>query len=58
MSPLLEKLVEQAARGLGEAVGENLYSYCLCGSAVRGNFIEGQSDINLLIRSVTPVFVQ
>jgi predicted nucleotidyltransferase len=42
--------------GLGDAVaalraelGENLYSCCLYGSAVRGNAVEGVSDINLLI---------
>lgn len=30
-------------------LGENLYSCCLYGSAVRGNSIEGVSDLNLLI---------
>lgn len=49
MSLLPEKLVGQAAQALRERLGENLYSCCLYGSAVRGNFIEGQSDINLLI---------
>jgi predicted nucleotidyltransferase len=49
MSLSREKLVEQAAQALREQLGENLHSCCLYGSAVRGNFIEGQSDINLLI---------
>lgn len=34
---------------LKAALGENLYSCCLYGSAVRGNAVEGVSDINLLI---------
>lgn len=34
---------------LKAAVGNNLYSCCLYGSAVRGNAVEGVSDINLLI---------
>ena len=49
MSPSLEKLIEQAAEALRRELGANLYSCCLYGSAVRGNYIEGQSDINLLI---------
>lgn len=32
-----------------DALGENLFSCCLYGSAVRGNFLPGASDINLLI---------
>src|SRR5260370_35798563 len=49
MSPSVEKLIEQAAQALREQLGANLNSCCLYGSAVRGNFIEGQSDLNLLI---------
>jgi len=49
MSPTFEKAIEQATQALREELQENLYSCCLYGSAVRGNFIEGQSDINLLI---------
>jgi predicted nucleotidyltransferase len=42
-------LVDKAVPALGQELGANLYSCCLYGSAVRGNFIEGVSDINLLI---------
>jgi predicted nucleotidyltransferase len=49
MSPTLEQTIEQATQALREELEENLYSCCLYGSAVRGNFIEGQSDINFLI---------
>ncbi len=34
---------------LQKELGDNLHSCCLYGSAVRGNFIEGVSDLNLLI---------
>lgn len=34
---------------LQKELGDNLYSCCLYGSAVRGNFIEGVSDLNLLV---------
>jgi len=36
-------------QALLKELGPDLYSCCLYGSAVRGNFIEGISDINLLI---------
>lgn len=49
MSPAFEKTIEQATQALREELKENLYSCCLYGSAVRGDFIEGQSDINLLL---------
>lgn len=35
--------------GLRERLGENLYSCILYGSAVRGSFVAGVSDLNLLI---------
>jgi hypothetical protein len=41
--------LDQAVAALRAALGENLYSCCVYGSAVRGNLIEGLSDINLLI---------
>src|SRR5882762_763713 len=44
-----QALVDKAVQALGKELGANLYSCCLYGSAVRGNFIEGISDINLLI---------
>ncbi|HTL54178.1 MAG TPA: nucleotidyltransferase domain-containing protein [Candidatus Limnocylindrales bacterium] len=49
MSPSLQQTIDQATQALREQLQGNLYSCCLYGSAVRGNFIEGQSDINLLI---------
>jgi len=49
----LDKTVQQ----LRDSLGDNLYSCCLYGSAVRGNFIEGVSDLNLIIilNESTPV---
>ena len=44
-----QTLVDGAVQALRQELGANLYSCCLYGSAVRGNFIEGISDINLLI---------
>ena len=41
--------LEQVVNSLKEALGANLYSCCLYGSAVRGDAVEGVSDINLLI---------
>lgn len=41
--------MEQAVSALRAELGDNLYSCCVYGSAVRGNSIEGVSDINLLI---------
>ena len=35
--------------GLRTELGDNLYACCLYGSAVRGNSVEGVSDLNLLI---------
>jgi len=49
MSSALQTVVDQAVQSLFKELGPNLYSCCLYGSAVRGNFIEGFSDINLLI---------
>jgi predicted nucleotidyltransferase len=45
----LDTILEHAVDSLRQAVGENLYSCCVYGSAVRGNMIVGLSDINLLI---------
>jgi predicted nucleotidyltransferase len=41
--------LDQAVDALRLELGQNLYSCCVYGSAVRGNAIEGVSDINLLI---------
>lgn len=45
----LQGKLDQAVSALRAELGENLYSCCVYGSAVRGNAIEGISDINLLI---------
>lgn len=49
MTPKLQDALDQAVRALHAELGDNLYSCCVYGSAVRGNVIEGISDINLLI---------
>jgi predicted nucleotidyltransferase len=45
----IDTIVEHAVDSLRQALGGNLYSCCVYGSAVRGNMIVGLSDINLLI---------
>lgn len=42
-------MLDEVVKALREALGDNLYSCCLYGSAVRGNLIEGISDLNLLL---------
>lgn len=49
MNPTLEATLNKAVAALKAALGENLYSCCLYGSAVRGNAIDGISDLNVLI---------
>lgn len=49
MNPKLESTLNEAVKALEAELGGNLYSCCLYGSAVRGNAIEGVSDLNLLI---------
>lgn len=49
MSPKLQATLDQAVSALRSELGENLFSCCVYGSAVRGNAIEGVSDLNLLI---------
>lgn len=49
MSPECESLTTNVVAALRDKLGTNLYSCCLYGSAVRGNWIEGVSDLNLLI---------
>lgn len=49
MSPECESLTTTVVAALREKLGANLYSCCVYGSAVRGNWIEGVSDLNLLI---------
>ena len=44
-----QHLLDEAVRCLSAELGKNLYSCCVYGSIVRGNYIEGVSDINLLI---------
>lgn len=49
MNQKLEATLEEAVGTIKAALGENLHACCLYGSAVRGNAIEGVSDINLLL---------
>jgi hypothetical protein len=49
MSPECESLTKIVVAALHERLGANLYSCCVYGSAVRGNWITGVSDLNLLI---------
>ena len=49
MTPKLQATLDQAVAALRRELGENLFSCCLYGSAVRGNVIDGVSDLNLLI---------
>jgi hypothetical protein len=49
VNPKLEAVLNQTVEALKTGLGDNLYSCCLYGSAVRGNAIEGVSDLNLLI---------
>jgi len=49
VNPKLQTALDQTVSALRNELGENLYSCCVYGSAVRGNAIEGVSDINLLV---------
>jgi hypothetical protein len=49
VNPKLEATLNRTVEALKIGLGDNLYSCCLYGSAVRGNAIEGISDLNLLI---------
>lgn len=47
--PEIQTVLDRTVAALKGALGDNLCSCCLYGSAVRGNVIAGVSDINLLI---------
>jgi hypothetical protein len=49
LSSHLKSSLDRVLAALSRELGENLYSCSLYGSAVRGNLVEGVSDINLLI---------
>src|SRR3954471_18462796 len=49
MSPHCESLANTVVAAMRENLGTNLYSCCIYGSSVRGNWIAGVSDLNLLI---------
>lgn len=49
MNPKVESTLERAVESLKAELAVNLYSCCLYGSAVRGNAIEGVSDLNVLL---------
>jgi predicted nucleotidyltransferase len=47
--PKWQSVLDKVVSSWRNELGENLYSCCVYGSAVRGNAVEGISDINLLI---------
>jgi hypothetical protein len=49
VSTNLQDALDQAVSALRRELGDNLFSCCVYGSAVRGNSIVGVSDINLLV---------
>ena len=49
MTSKTQASLDRAVVGLRTELGDNLYACCLYGSAVRGNSVEGVSDLNLLI---------
>jgi hypothetical protein len=49
VNPKLASTLDETLAALKAGLGDNLHSCCLYGSAVRGNAIEGVSDVNLLI---------
>ena len=49
MAEAFDASVQALARTLGTALGDNLVSLVLYGSAVRGGWVEGRSDVNVLI---------
>ena len=49
VNPTLEVILDRTIEALKTELGVNLHSCCLYGSAVRGNAVEGVSDLNLLI---------
>ncbi len=49
MKKPVDTVLTEVTGALKKALGENLLSCCVYGSAVRGNAIEGVSDINLLL---------
>jgi len=60
MAERLEKDLETLARGLASALGPDLVSLLLYGSAARGSRIEGRSDVNLLlvVRDASPAVLR
>lgn len=49
LPPDAKAALDKAVARLQTLLGENLYSLVLYGSAVRGNFVAGKSDLNLLL---------
>ena len=49
MANWIQPILDRAIQSLRQELGEKLASCCVYGSAVRGNAVEGVSDINLLI---------
>ena len=49
MADTIDRASRQLASALGAALGDNLVSLMLYGSAARGTWVEGRSDINVLL---------
>jgi predicted nucleotidyltransferase len=49
MPESLQAILDKVVTSLNKSLGDNLYSCALYGSAVRGNYVENSSDLNLLI---------
>lgn len=49
VNPALERALEQATAELRAAAGDRLTAVLLYGSAVRGGYVDGRSDVNLLV---------
>lgn len=47
--PMYRQIVNEVLSGLKEKLGANLFSCIIYGSAVRGGFVPGVSDLNLLL---------
>ena len=48
-APAWQRTLDETVAALQSALGDNLYSLVLYGSAARGDFVEGVSDLNLLV---------
>lgn len=47
--PVVKEHLETLTRSLDKACGSNLASLCVYGSAARGGFVEGESDVDVVV---------